>query len=145
MVCRRDSVVEKLSFRSQYLSPEVMAVIKANAYGHGSVAVARHLSANGIRHFAVATAAEGQELRQAGIKDFIQVFGKLVQHTHTHIFLPCFSFSFCSHLHLSDYPFFFKAPFSSLTFSHSSFFFLSRFSDLLSLSPLLNSFVNIWH
>ncbi|XP_025083728.1 uncharacterized protein LOC112557851 isoform X2 [Pomacea canaliculata] len=55
-----------------------MAVIKANAYGHGSVAVARHLSANGIRHFAVATAAEGQELRQAGIKDFIQVFGNCV-------------------------------------------------------------------
>jgi alanine racemase len=55
---------------------EVIAVIKANAYGHGAVAVARHLSNNGIQHFAVATAAEGQELRQAGVQGYIQIFGK---------------------------------------------------------------------
>ena len=52
-----------------------MAVVKANAYGHGSVAVARHLHTHGVHHFAVATAYEGQELRQAGVMGFIQVFG----------------------------------------------------------------------
>lgn len=51
-------------------------MIKANAYGHGSVAVARHLYPHGIHHFAVATAHEGQQLRQAGVMGFIQVFGE---------------------------------------------------------------------
>ena len=53
-----------------------MAVVKANAYGHGSVAVARHLHTHGVHHFAVATAYEGQELRQAGVMGFIQVLGE---------------------------------------------------------------------
>ncbi|KAK7507454.1 hypothetical protein BaRGS_00001389 [Batillaria attramentaria] len=57
---------------------ELMAVIKANAYGHGAVGVARHLVNQGVRHFAVATAYEGRELRQAGIQGFIQVFGNCV-------------------------------------------------------------------
>nr|KAG5701207.1 hypothetical protein BaRGS_008583 [Batillaria attramentaria] len=54
---------------------EVMAVLKANATGHGSVAIATHLVNNGIKHFAVATAAEGRDLREAGIQVYIQVFG----------------------------------------------------------------------
>ena len=53
-----------------------MAVVKANAYGHGSAAVARHLHTHGVHHFAVATAYEGQELRQAGVMGFIQVLGE---------------------------------------------------------------------
>ncbi|KAK3608216.1 hypothetical protein CHS0354_039235 [Potamilus streckersoni] len=54
---------------------DVIAVIKANAYGHGSVEVARYLSRHGIHHFAVAAPSEGKVLRQAGVTDFIQVFG----------------------------------------------------------------------
>ena len=46
---------------------EVMGVVKANAYGHGAVPVARALSEAGVDHFAVATAAEGIELRRAEI------------------------------------------------------------------------------
>ena len=53
-----------------------MAVVKANAYGHGSVAVAKYLESHGLRHFAVASALEGEELRQAGIKANIHVLGK---------------------------------------------------------------------
>ncbi|KAL3876224.1 hypothetical protein ACJMK2_034094 [Sinanodonta woodiana] len=52
---------------------DVIAVIKANAYGHGSVEVARYLSRHGIHHFAVAAPSEGKVLRQAGVTDFIQV------------------------------------------------------------------------
>ncbi|KAK7486138.1 hypothetical protein BaRGS_00022604, partial [Batillaria attramentaria] len=53
---------------------EIIAVLKANAYGHGSVGIARHLMNKGITHFAVATTYEGRELRQAGIQGYIQVF-----------------------------------------------------------------------
>jgi alanine racemase len=46
---------------------EVMAVIKADAYGHGAVEVARALCAQGCRHLGVATVSEASELRGAGI------------------------------------------------------------------------------
>ena len=45
---------------------KVMAVIKANAYGHGMVPVARSIS--DVDSFAVARLAEAIELREAGIK-----------------------------------------------------------------------------
>jgi alanine racemase len=45
----------------------VIAVVKANAYGHGDVAVARTLVAEGVERLAVATVDEGARLREAGI------------------------------------------------------------------------------
>ncbi|CAL1527405.1 unnamed protein product [Lymnaea stagnalis] len=57
---------------------KVIAVVKGNAYGHGSVGVARHLSQCGVTHFAVATSLEGKELRQNGVTGFIQVLGSCV-------------------------------------------------------------------
>lgn len=52
-----------------------MAVVKADAYGHGAVPVASWLNRIGIRAFAVATVQEGTELRQAGIQGEILVLG----------------------------------------------------------------------
>jgi alanine racemase len=49
------------------LSVKVMAVVKANAYGHGAVRCAQRLSAEGADWFAVAMPEEGVELRRAGI------------------------------------------------------------------------------
>ncbi|HID61659.1 MAG TPA: alanine racemase [Anaerolineae bacterium] len=46
---------------------ELMAVVKANAYGHGAVPVARTALENGASRLAVNRALEGVELRQAGI------------------------------------------------------------------------------
>jgi alanine racemase len=46
---------------------KVMAVVKANAYGHGAVACARRLSAEGADWFAVAMPEEAIELRRAGL------------------------------------------------------------------------------
>ena len=46
----------------------VIAVVKADAYGHGSVPVARLLEGAGVRGFAVATVEEGVQLRDAGIR-----------------------------------------------------------------------------
>ena len=45
----------------------VIAVVKANAYGHGDVAVARTLVEAGAERLAVATVDEGLRLREAGI------------------------------------------------------------------------------
>jgi alanine racemase len=47
---------------------QVIAVVKANAYGHGAVAVAGTLVAAGAERLAVATLSEGLELRDAGIE-----------------------------------------------------------------------------
>ena len=53
----------------------VIAVVKADAYGHGAVPVARRLVAAGCRRMAVATVAEAAELRAAGIELPILVLG----------------------------------------------------------------------
>ena len=45
------------------------AVVKANAYGHGSVRVAQALRSVGVDMFAVATVAEGVRLREGGITE----------------------------------------------------------------------------
>jgi alanine racemase len=64
-----------------YLSPgcEVMAIVKANAYGHGSVETARALAGQGIERFAVASLDEGIALRQAGLSTSIVVLGALFE------------------------------------------------------------------
>jgi alanine racemase len=46
---------------------KVMAVVKANAYGHGAVECARRLEREGAHWFGVALPAEGIALREAGI------------------------------------------------------------------------------
>jgi alanine racemase len=47
---------------------EVLAVVKANAYGHGTVEVSRKLVSEGANWLAVASLDEGKELREAGIR-----------------------------------------------------------------------------
>jgi len=54
---------------------KIMAVVKANAYGHGLVEVSKKLSSIGINDFAVATVSEGVILRRNGIKGNILILG----------------------------------------------------------------------
>jgi len=53
----------------------VMAVVKANAYGHGAVEVSRVALANGADWLGVARVAEGTALREAGIEAPVLVLG----------------------------------------------------------------------
>lgn len=46
----------------------IMAVVKADAYGHGDQIVAKFLSDNGIHHFAVSNIDEAIHIRKAGTK-----------------------------------------------------------------------------
>jgi alanine racemase len=43
--------------------------VKANAYGHGAVEIARAASEEGVNAFGIATVEEGKELREAGIQN----------------------------------------------------------------------------
>ena len=53
----------------------LMAVVKANAYGHGAVPVTKKLASLGVTHFGVASIAEAQQLMAAGIDASFLVFG----------------------------------------------------------------------
>ena len=57
--------------------PRVIAVVKANAYGHGSERVARALESAGATMLACADIEEGIVLRRAGVRAPILVFGAL--------------------------------------------------------------------
>jgi alanine racemase len=54
---------------------ELMAVVKANAYGHGAVPVAKTALENGASRLAVNRTLEGVELRQAGLTAPILILG----------------------------------------------------------------------
>lgn len=56
---------------------DMMGVVKADAYGHGAIAVATALRDMGIRHFGVATLREAASLRAAGVEESIMVFAPL--------------------------------------------------------------------
>ena len=58
----------------------VMAVVKANAYGHGAIEVSRTLVEFGISRLAVASVREGMALREAGINADILVLVDLFDH-----------------------------------------------------------------
>ena len=54
---------------------QIMAVVKANGYGHGAVQVAQQALESGATALGVALLEEGLSLRQAGIQAPILVFG----------------------------------------------------------------------
>jgi len=58
---------------SRRYARKVLAVVKANAYGHGAVPVARALASAGADWFGVTSTAEGVELREGGIRKPILV------------------------------------------------------------------------
>jgi alanine racemase len=61
----------------QRVSPvaRVMAIIKANAYGHGAVPCARSLASEGADWFGVALPEEGIELRSSGVTQPVLCLG----------------------------------------------------------------------
>jgi alanine racemase len=63
----------------------ILAVVKADAYGHGVVPVARRLQTEGVDGFGVALAEEGIELREAGIDRAILVLNGINGGAHREI------------------------------------------------------------
>ena len=70
-------IVDYLAREGGERAPRVVAVVKANAYGHGAEQVALALEAAGADLLACADIEEGAALRAAGVKADILVFGAL--------------------------------------------------------------------
>ena len=63
------------ALRSGAGGPGVLAVIKADAYGHGAPVIGRALEQAGVDHLGVALLEEGTEVRRAGVETPILVLG----------------------------------------------------------------------
>jgi len=70
-----DCIAHNLKTVRELTRRPVMAVVKANAYGHGAVEVARTVLEEGASFLGVAIVEEGIELRQAGITAPILILG----------------------------------------------------------------------
>jgi alanine racemase len=70
-----DALRNNLGVIRSHLSPqtEIMAVVKADCYGHSAALCVPELLAQGIRRFAVATVEEGGALRALGLRERITV------------------------------------------------------------------------
>jgi alanine racemase len=72
-----DAITANIAATRSFVGPRagVMAVVKANAYGHGLVPVARAALAGGAAALAVAIPEEAIALREAGIRSRVLVMG----------------------------------------------------------------------
>src|SRR5262249_46017617 len=71
------AIVEHLKRERPASPPGVIAVVKANAYGHGAAQVGRALEDAGADLLACADIEEGAALRAAGVRADILIFGAL--------------------------------------------------------------------
>lgn len=76
----RDALRHNVEQLQALLPPNcaLMPAVKANAYGHGAVLIAKELNVLGVDAFCVATVFEGIELRQSG------VWGEILILSYTH-------------------------------------------------------------
>ena len=70
-----DAIARNLRAIRQHIGGKrkILAIVKADAYGHGAVAVSRALADAGADWFGVTSVAEGAELREAGIRQPVLV------------------------------------------------------------------------
>lgn len=70
-----DAIKDNVRYVKDLTGSEVMAVVKANGYGHGAVPVAQAAVAGGATWLAVARPDEALELREAGLDAPILILG----------------------------------------------------------------------
>lgn len=80
-----EAMAENLRYYRSFMRPEtkLVCMVKAGAYGSGSVEVARTLQDLGVDYLAVAVADEGAELRKAGITAGIIIMNPEMSAFHT--------------------------------------------------------------
>jgi alanine racemase len=77
----------------------ILAVVKADGYGHGSLRIARELEKTGVAYFGTATVEEAIEIRDAGITTPIVVLGAMIPEQ-----LPVLNnYSFYPSVHTTDF------------------------------------------
>src|ERR1700683_2117005 len=74
--------IDRAALRANYTAlgayangAKIMAMVKADAYGHGAIEVSRTLRDQGCRHFGVANLAEAPQCRAAGLDERIYLLG----------------------------------------------------------------------
>lgn len=78
-----DAITGNVAALREHVAPSaVMAVVKANGYGHGAVAAARAALRGGARWLGVVHVAEALELRAAGIDGPVLCLMAIPQHAH---------------------------------------------------------------
>lgn len=81
-----DAIAHNLQVvRARVTPARVLAVVKADAYGHGVVPVALRLQEEGVAGFGVALAEEGIELRDAGVTSDIVVLNGVYGSAHADV------------------------------------------------------------
>lgn len=81
-----DAIAHNLRVTRSLAAPaRVLAVVKADAYGHGVAPVAARLEAEGAFGFGVALAEEGLELREAGVRAPILVLNGVYGQAHADV------------------------------------------------------------
>jgi alanine racemase len=72
-----NQLLENLHIYQSHLSDdqEIMAVVKADAYGHGDKVVAKFLSDHGVHNFAVSNIDEAIHIREAGVDGLVLILG----------------------------------------------------------------------
>ncbi len=98
-----DNLVHNLNLIKAASDAEIMCVVKANAYGHGDIAVVDALQKSGVRHFAVATMSEAVRLRKNGCVGEILLIGGYLEDSFEcavkyDISLACYEFDLVKRL-----------------------------------------------
>lgn len=70
-----DALCKNFDIIKEKTGAKISAVVKADAYGHGAVTVAKALEEKGVESFAVSNIEEAEELRAAGINSPILILG----------------------------------------------------------------------
>ena len=80
-----EALTQNLDYYRSFMKPgtRITCMVKASAYGAGSVEIARTLQDKGVDYLAVAVADEGAELRRAGITAGIIVMNPEMSAFHT--------------------------------------------------------------
>ena len=74
---------------------KILVTVKADAYGHGLIPVAKRLSARGVDFFGVASIDEGIKLREAGIGSPVLILGLILKSDMAPLFKYNFSTTVC--------------------------------------------------
>lgn len=78
---------------------DIIAVVKANAYGHGALRVARVLYDAGVRNFAVSNLDEAVELRRGGIEGSILI----LSYTPVELLYEAFKYELMQAVYCEEY------------------------------------------
>lgn len=94
-----DAIAHNYNYIKQNVSSRIICVVKAGAYGHGAVQVARRLADEGCDFFAVSSIEEALELREGGIDTSILILGyvlpsRLDEAIENDISFACASYDF---------------------------------------------------